>query len=77
MKTATINISLRDKTFKSEFPIQQETPEYKIADEAFRLGMLFAHTQMLAQFGKQISEYEFAKFLEELDYTYEIKEEKA
>lgn len=75
MRIAVINVTLRDKTFQSKFPINQETPEYKIADEAYKVGMLFAHTQMLAQFGMPISGYEFEKFIQDLDYTYEIREE--
>lgn len=75
MRIAIIDVTLKDKTFKSEFPIAQDTPEYKIADEAFRLGMLFANTQMLAKFGRQISVHEFAEFIKDLDYNYEIREE--
>ena len=75
MRTAAIHVSLRGKTFDSKFPIKQETPEYKVADEAYRLGMLFAHTQMLAVYGKPVPDYKFGEFIQDLDYTYEIQEE--
>ena len=70
MNKATINISFKGKTFTSEFPITQTTKEYEIADEAYRLGLLFAHTQLLAKYGYELSPHEFGKMLQDLDYSY-------
>lgn len=46
--TAIITCSIENKTFESHFPIDRETPEYMIADEAYRLAILFAQTQFIA-----------------------------
>ena len=72
--TAIITCSIEDATFESHFPIDKGTPEYMIADEAYRLAILFAHTQFIARFGRLISGYDFGEFLKKLDYDYKIKE---
>lgn len=73
--TAIITCSIENKTFESHFPIDRETPEYMIADEEYRLAILFAQTQFIAKFGRIISGYDFGEFLKNLDYDYKIKEE--
>lgn len=60
--TAIITCSIENKTFESHFPIDRETPEYMIADEAYRLAILFAQTQFIAKFGRIISGYDLANF---------------
>lgn len=74
MRIATINVSIKDKTFHSVFPIDERVQEYEIADEAYRLGMMFADTQVIATYGHRISSSEYALFLRDLEYNYEIKE---
>ena len=74
-RIAIINVSLKGKTFTSKFPIDETVQEYQIADEAYRLGLMFADTQVLAIYGHKISSYKFAEFLNDLEYNYEIKEE--
>lgn len=76
MKIAIINVTLNDKNFTSQFPIDENVQEYQIADEAYRLSMLFADTQVLATYGHRISSSEFAKFISNLDYNYKIEEAK-
>ena len=73
--TAIITCSIEDATFESHFAIDKETPEYMIADEAYRLAILFAQTQFITRFGRLISGYDFGEFLKKLDYDYKIKEE--
>lgn len=75
MKKATIEVSLKGKTFVSEFPIEKTTKEYEIEDEAYRVAMLFAYTRILAEYNYPISDYEFGKFIENLDYNYKIQED--
>lgn len=71
--TATIECSINGKEFKTSFEISEKTPEYLIADEAYRVAMLFAETQFIAQYGyRPASSHEFAKFLSSLDYSYSI-----
>lgn len=69
-----ITVTLNKKSFISTYETSNETPEYKIADDAFRVALLFAETQVFATFGHAISGYEFGKFIENLDYKYEILE---
>lgn len=64
--TAIITCSIEDATFESHFAIDKETPEYMIADEAYRLAILFAQTQFIARFGRLISGYDFGEFLKNL-----------
>lgn len=73
--TAIITCSIEDATFESHFAIDKGTPEYMIADEAYRLAILFAQTQFIARFGRLIFGYDFGEFLKKLDYDYKIKEE--
>lgn len=71
--TATIVCSVNGKEFKTSFEINATTPEYLIADEAYRIAMLFAETQFIAQYGyRPAGSHEFAKFLSSLDYSYTI-----
>ena len=71
--TATIVCSINGKEFKTSFDISATTPEYLIADEAYRIAMLFAETQFIAQYGyRPAGSHEFAKFLSSLDYSYTI-----
>lgn len=73
-RVATITVSMKDKSYTDTFPIEDHVKEYQVADEAYRLGLIFADTQIIARFGRRISSSEFADALRELDYTYEIKE---
>ena len=71
--TATIVCSVNGKEFKTSFNISEKTPEYLIADEAYRVAMLFAETQFIAQYGyRPANSHEFAKFLSSLNYSYTI-----
>ena len=71
--TATIECSVNGKEFKTSFEISEKTPEYLIADEAYRVAILFAETQFIAQYGyRPAGSHEFAKFLSSLDYSYSI-----
>lgn len=71
---ATIVCSINGKEFKTSFDITEATPEYLVADEAYRVAMLFAETQFIAQYGyRPASSHEFAKFLSSLDYSYTIE----
>ena len=72
MKNCTIFISLRDKTFTSNFPVKEDIPEYMIADEAYRLALIFAKTQAIAIHG-YFNVRQFTDLLQELDYTYTIQ----
>lgn len=76
MRKANIVVSLNGKSFATEFDITDETKEYQIADEAYKLGLLFAETQLIAKYGsiKRISSNQFAEILRNLDYTYSIQE---
>ena len=74
MRKAIINVSLYDKTFTSEFEITDRIKEYEVADEAYRLALMFANTQVIALFGHKVSGSKFAEILSNLDYEYEIKE---
>ena len=70
---ATIVCSINGKEFKTSFDLSATTPEYLVADEAYRVAMLFAETQFIAQYGyRPASSHEFAKFLSSLDYSYTI-----
>ena len=70
---ATINCVVNGKRFTTTFDITASTPEYLIADEAYRVAMLFAETQFIAQYGyRPAGSHEFAKFLSSLDYSYSI-----
>lgn len=70
MKKVSIKISIRDHSFVSSF--ESDAPEYAIADEAYRLALMFADTRVLAEYGHPLSGYEFGAFLEDLEYDYTI-----
>lgn len=72
MRKAVINISLYDKSFTSEFEIAEKVQEYEIADEAYRLALMFANTQVIALFGHRVSGNKFAEILGDLNYEYTI-----
>ena len=72
--SATIVCSVNGKEFKTSFEIIVKTPEYLIADEAYKVDMLFDETQFIAQYGyRPAGSHEFAKFLSSLDYSYTIE----
>lgn len=73
---AVISCSIEDRNFTTKFPISKTIPEYMIADEAYRLAIIFAQTQYIAKFGYLSSDYDFGIFLKNLDYNYKIEEEK-
>lgn len=72
MKTAKIEVSLHGHSFKTSF--QFDGPEYLIADEAYRLALIFANTRVIAEYGHPISGHEFGKLLEDMEYEYTISE---
>lgn len=72
--TATIKCAVNGKHFTTAFEVDKTTPEYLIADEAYRVAMLFAETQFIARYGyRPANSHEFAKFLSSLDYSYTIE----
>lgn len=73
---AIISCSIEDKDFTTKFPISKTTPEYIIADEAYRLAIIFAQTQYIVKFGYLSSDHNFDIFLKNLNYNYKIEEEK-
>lgn len=73
---AVISCSIEDKNFTTKFPISKTIPEYMIADEAYRLAIIFAQTQYIAKFRYLSSDHDFGIFLKNLDYNYKIEEEK-
>lgn len=73
MKDCTITVSLREKTFVSNFPIKENTPEYVIADEAYRLALIFAKTRAIALYGNYFNSNMFADLMKDLDYTYTVQ----
>lgn len=73
-KHVIITVTLNEKNFISEFDAENHVPEYMIADDAYRLALMYAKTQFIAQFGYFISDHKFADFLKNLDYEYAIKE---
>ena len=70
MKTVDIFVSVRGYSHHTSF--QTDCPEYAIADEAYRLALLFAETRVLAEYGHALSGYEFGRYLEDMDYNYTI-----
>lgn len=70
MQTVNITVSVRGHSYATQF--QTDKPEYVIADEAYRLALLFANTRVIAEYGHSLSGYEFGKFLEDMDYDYTI-----
>lgn len=69
----SISVKIENNVFTSEFTPEHELPEYIIADEAWRLGLLFARTRAIAENGPNPTSYELSKMLEKLEYTYSIK----
>lgn len=41
---AIISCSIEGKNFTTKFPVSKTTPEYIVADEAYRLAIIFAQT---------------------------------
>lgn len=76
MRKATIIVSLNDKSFETSFEIDEFVQEYQIADEAYRVGLLFANTQIIATYGHRVSEHKLAEILRKLEYDYTIEEVK-
>lgn len=70
MKTVDIYISIRNHSHHTTF--KSDCPEYAIADEAYRLALLFAETCVMAEYGHALSGHEFGLFLEDMDYGYTI-----
>ena len=62
MKTAHIHVSIRGYSYNSTF--ETDGPEYLIADEAYRVALLFAETCVMIEYGHALSGYEFGIFLE-------------
>ncbi len=71
-----ITCSINSNSFTTSFYLEHEVPEYVLADEAWRVALLFAQTQAIAALGCCYSSHQFAKFMEDLKYDYIIKEEK-
>ena len=74
MRKVTVTVSFCEKSFESKFEIEDHIKEYQISDEAYRLALLFAKTQIIAKFGHMVPFYKFAPMMETLDYQYTIKE---
>lgn len=70
MQTVNIKVTVRGHSFATQF--QSDKPEYAIADEAYRLALMFANTRVIAEYGHALSGHEFGKFLEDMDYDYTI-----
>ncbi len=75
MKECTITVSLRNKNFESHFAVEEDTPEYLLADEAYRLALMFVETQAIAMYG-YFTHRQFADLLKEVDYNYVVEEVK-
>lgn len=65
-----INITLKDKSYTTTLNFDYPVPEYVIADEAYRISLLYAETQYIAYYGHPIVMHEFAEMLKDLDYEY-------
>ncbi len=70
MTTILIRVKFFDQAFEERFETEKDTPEYKLADEAYRVALLFAETQIYATYGHMVSAHEFGRLLEHLDYEY-------
>lgn len=73
-RQAYITITFNGKTFNDSFPIEPYIQEYQISDEAYRLALLFAQTQIIAIFGHKVPFHKCASLFETLDYDYRIEE---
>lgn len=69
---ALIKVTLGDSTFETTLTLDKSVPVYVIADEAYRLALMFAETQYIARYGHPVIIHEFAEMLKELDYSYSI-----
>lgn len=74
MKRVTISCHLGQEEFSCTFVPSYEMPEYMIADEAWRLALLFAETQAIATIGPGFSMHDLAVLLEQLTYDYKVEE---
>ncbi len=74
MRKVKVNISFLGKTFESNYEVGDNIEEYKISDDAYRLAMLFAETQVIAKYGHMVPIHKFADLLQTLDYEYIIGE---
>lgn len=74
MTKITINCSINGRSFQSIRTVERRPAEYEVADEAYAISLLFAQTQMLAQYGYTLPDWEYAKFLSSLDTSYSIEE---
>lgn len=70
MQTVDFKVSVRGHSFATQF--QTDQPEYAIADEAYRLAMMFANTRVIAEYGHPLSGHDFGLFLEDMEYGYII-----
>ena len=73
MRKVAITATINDKNFTTSFTIDNNVKEYQIADEAYRLAMLFAETQVIARDGYANTDT-LIEVLTELDYNYTIEE---
>lgn len=73
--TAIINVKFRGETFTSQLSAAEGTPAYIIADEAYKLALLFAETRVLAECGHPIPLAELGEILREIDYNCGIQHE--
>ncbi len=73
MRTVKVNVSFLGKTFESTYQVEDNVEEYKISDDAYRLAMLFAETQVIAKYGHMIPIHKFSDLLQDLDYEYTIE----
>lgn len=70
--TVSIDISIDDHDFGSTFTLPNDVSEYVIADEAYRLALLFAETRAIADTGVTPSPRELAEYLKKTTYEYTI-----
>lgn len=73
MKNVRIHVTCHGREYVTTF--RSDKPEYVIADEAYRLALIFADTCALADYGHRIPSYQFATYLEDLDYDYSFMQE--
>lgn len=74
MRKVKVTVSFCGKSFESTYEVDEHVQEYQISDEAYRLAMLFAETQVIARYGHMVSVHKFADMLKFLDYEYSIEE---
>lgn len=71
--SVTIICSINNRKYETNFSCDAATKEYVIADEAYRIAMMFAETQAIVKYGRSVNTHEFAEFLKDLDYNYIIR----